>query len=48
MLGKEGNLEQVQCSDQAFPIVGLLKADEETICLCGDFKQMINPVFCLE
>jgi hypothetical protein len=34
----EGTLDPVQFADWASPIVAVLKADKETVRICGDFK----------
>ena len=39
-----GILEPVEHADWASPIVSVLKADKESVRICGDFKQTINPV----
>ena len=36
-------MEPVECSEWAAPIVAVLKQDRESVRICGDFKQMINP-----
>ena len=41
---KEGNLEPVQYSDWASPIVAVKKVDKKSVHICGDFKRTINPV----
>ena len=43
-LVKEGTLEPVQLADWAAPIVAVLKHDRSSIRICGDFRQMVNPV----
>jgi len=37
----EGILEPVQYAEWAAPIVPVLKSDR-SVCICGDFKQMVN------
>ena len=36
-------MEPVECSEWAAPIVAVLKQDRKSVCICGDFKQTINP-----
>ena len=43
-LANKGTLEPVQFSDWAAPIVVVLKSDKLSICICGNFKQTVNPV----
>ena len=43
-LVEEGILKPVQFADWAAPIVVVLKSDKTSICICGDFKQTVNPV----
>ena len=40
----EGTLESVEFSEWAAPIVAVLKQDKQSVRICGDFKQTINPV----
>ena len=44
----EGILEPVQYSDWASPIVPVLKSDKQTLRICADFKQTINPCSALD
>ena len=41
---EEGTLEPVEHSEWASPIVAVLKQDKQTVQICGDFKQTVNPV----
>lgn len=41
-LQQEGIIEPVPFADWAAPIVPVLKADKESIRICGDFKQTVN------
>ena len=43
-LVEEGTLEPVEHSEWAAPIVAVLKQDKQSVRICGDFKQTINPV----
>ena len=43
-LVQEGTLEPVEFSDWATPIVCVLKSDQKTVRICGDFQTTINPV----
>ena len=40
----EGTIEPVEHSEWATPIVAVLKPDKQRVCICGDFKQKVNPV----
>ena len=44
----EGTLEPVETAEWAAPIVAVLKPDKTNVCICGDFKQTINPVSTLD
>ena len=43
-LVQEGTLEPVEFADWASPIVPVLKKDKNSVRICSDFKQTINPV----
>ena len=43
-LVEEGTLEPVESSEWAAPIVAVLKQDKQSVRICGDFKQTINPI----
>ena len=43
-LVEEGTLEPVKFADLAAPIVVVLKSDNTSIRICGDFKQAVNAV----
>ena len=43
-LVEEGTLEPVEFSEWAAPIVAVLKQDKQSVRICGDFKQTINPI----
>ena len=43
-LVEEGALEAVEFADWAAPIVPVLKSDQTSIRICGDFEQTVNPV----
>ena len=47
-LVEEGTLEPVQFASWAAPILPVLKADKSSVCICGDFRQTINPVLKLD
>ena len=47
-LVSDGILEPVEFSEWASPIVPVLKSDKKSVRVCGDFKQTINPVSCLD
>ena len=40
----EGVLEVIEFADRAAPIRPVLKSDQTSIRICGDFKQTVNPV----
>ncbi len=41
-LTEQGILQPVQFADWAAPIVPVLKADKQSICICGNFKLTVN------
>lgn len=43
-LVEEGTLEPVDYSDWVAPIVAVVKSDQKSVCVCGDFRMTINPV----
>lgn len=45
-LVKEGVLEPLSCSEWAAPIVPVLKADQKSVRICGDFKELNKHVHC--
>ena len=40
----EGTLEPVDYSDWAAPIVAVVKSDQKSVRVCGDFRMTVNPV----
>ena len=40
----ERMLEPVKYSEWAFPLVAVLKQDKQSVRICGNFKQTVNPV----
>ena len=40
----QGILTPVQHADWATPIVPIMKADQKSVRICGDFKQTVNKV----
>ena len=47
-LVQEGILEPVEFVDWASPIVPVSKKDKNSVRICGDFKQTVNPVLRLD
>ena len=47
-LVQEGTLEPMEYSDWATPIVAVLKSNKKSICICGDFRMMVNPILKLD
>ena len=37
-------MEPVEHSEWASPIVAVLNPDKQSVCICRDFKQTVNPV----
>ena len=40
----EGTLEPVDYSNWAAPIVAVVKSDQKSVRVCGDFRMTVNPV----
>ena len=43
-LAADGIIEPVAHSEWVTPIVAVLKSDQKTVRLCGDFCMAVNPV----
>ena len=44
----EVTLQPFETSEWASPIVSILKPDKVNVCICGDFKQIVNPFSSLD
>ena len=42
-LVRDGQLEAVEFSDWATPIVTVVKEDKQSVRICGDFRATVNP-----